>query len=172
MSELRNGAPGLRAWAGRLACALREDDGDAFIAAYDSLLADPAAYSDDQVEAVKDMARALFDSGQYDSVDGTPALDGVGAATTAPSEPAAPSPPALQGTPGKRADGRSGAQHAGKHDSTSSSVRAANESRRPQPVSTRTIGVQAELWESPPSLERDAVMLMLRERWLQGMGLR
>ncbi|KAJ1624510.1 hypothetical protein T492DRAFT_1046413 [Pavlovales sp. CCMP2436] len=142
-----------RWWAGRLARALRGDDGDAFIVAYDDLLADPAGYSDDQVEAIKDMARALYDSGQELAAEGAPALDGACAVAMAPSSPA---------------DKCSGAQHAGERALASSSVRA--DTSRPQPVSSRTIGVQAELWESPPSLQRDAVKIMLRERWLQGMG--
>lgn len=53
---------GPRRWAERLAAALRDDDGDAFIAAYDALLDDAAAYSDEQVEAIKDEARRIYDS--------------------------------------------------------------------------------------------------------------
>mmetsp|Transcript_13405 Transcript_13405/g.39513 ORF Transcript_13405/g.39513 Transcript_13405/m.39513 type:complete len:213 (-) Transcript_13405:474-1112(-) len=47
------------AWAQRLGLALRHDDADGFIAAYDSLLDDPEAFSDDEIDEIKERARLL-----------------------------------------------------------------------------------------------------------------
>lgn len=53
-------------WARRLAAALVADDGDAFVAVYDALLDDEVGYSAEQVDAVKELARTLAESGLGD----------------------------------------------------------------------------------------------------------
>ncbi|KAG8467377.1 hypothetical protein KFE25_000693 [Diacronema lutheri] len=59
----RTAGEGVGLWAKRLAAALCADDGDAFIAAYDALLNDPARYGDEEIEAIKDRARTIYDAG-------------------------------------------------------------------------------------------------------------
>lgn len=117
-----------RRWAERLAMALRDDDGDTFISAYDDLLDDPAAYSDEQVEAIKEAARHMYDSRGLMEVgestltalgSGAPPLPAAEPSSSARSEPPAPtlatkharhSEPAASGRPSSLGTGERAAR--------------------------------------------------------------